>query len=136
MCPRHREAKQYQNISVWNRERFIEGHVRRQVVHTLKNPKSPKALSKKPFSSKALGETWLVVANFLVSEVRSCSGNDVPVNLQLVMLSSVLTRKGMVPRHNLPLEVPVPVPVPARRRQVSAGSSLRASPQTLPSCHC
>ena len=31
---------------------------------------------------------------------------------------------------------PSKVPVPARRRQVSAGGSLRASPQTLPSCHC
>ena len=25
MCPRHSEVKQYQNIVVWNRERFIAG---------------------------------------------------------------------------------------------------------------
>ena len=45
-CPTHREAKQYQNIRVWNKERFTKGHARRWVVHTLKTPNSLKAFSK------------------------------------------------------------------------------------------
>ena len=45
-CPTHREAKQYQNMRVWNRERFTEGHARRWVVHTLKIPNSLKTFIK------------------------------------------------------------------------------------------
>ena len=43
--PMHSEVKQYQNVRVWSRDRFIEGHESRQVARALKTPNSPKALS-------------------------------------------------------------------------------------------
>ena len=42
---------------------------------------------------------FLAVRSF-VPEVRSWSGNDVPVNCYQTMLFSVLTRKGKVPGHS------------------------------------
>ena len=57
-----------------------------------------------------------------VLEVRSWSGNDGPVNLYQTNVISVLTKKGQVPRQLTPSKVPVR----AKRRQNSAGSSLRA----------
>lgn len=38
-----------QNIKIWKRERFIEGHARRRVAHALKTPNSLKGFSKAPF---------------------------------------------------------------------------------------
>ena len=46
VCQTHSEAKQYQNIGVWNRERFIAGPCKETVAHALKSPNSPKAFSK------------------------------------------------------------------------------------------
>ena len=43
------EAKQYQTVRVWNRERFIEGHARRWLAHALKTPNSLKTFSKALF---------------------------------------------------------------------------------------
>ena len=44
--PHDGEVKQYQNVGVWSRDRFIEGHESKQVAHVLKTPSSPKAFSK------------------------------------------------------------------------------------------
>ena len=49
VCPTQSEAKQYQSVRVWSRERFIEGHARRQVTHALKTSNSLKALGKALF---------------------------------------------------------------------------------------
>ena len=67
MCPMHTEAKQYQNIKVWSRKRFIEGHARRQVAPALK-PLNSQKLSAKPYFRKGEGGMCLAVANFLVSD--------------------------------------------------------------------
>ena len=67
MCLMHIEAKQYQNIRVWSRERFIEGQARRQVAPALKPPNSQK-FSAKPCFRKGEGGMCLVVTNFLVSD--------------------------------------------------------------------
>ena len=101
MCPLHTEAKQYQNIRVWSRERFIEGHARRQVAPALKPPNSQK-LSAKPYFRKGEGGMCVVVANFLVSDplfLRSGHGSCKPPPKKK-MLFSVLRRKGKVPRLN------------------------------------
>ena len=63
-----------------------------------------------------------------VLEVRSLSGNNVPVNLYQTMLFSVLTRKGKVPRHNFH---PSKVSVLAKKWQISAGGSLRGPPDPV-----
>ena len=46
MCPMHSEDKQYQNVGVWSRDRFIAGPCKEMVVHAIKIPNSPKAFSK------------------------------------------------------------------------------------------
>ena len=106
-CAQGSEAKQYQSIRVWNRERFIEGHARRQEVHALKCPKSPKALSKSlvlhRFGRDLVSCYKLLGVRAFVLEVRSRSGNNVPVNLQLMNVSSVMARKGKVRMHSFPL---------------------------------
>ena len=45
----HSEAKQHQNISLEQTEKFIEGHAPRWVVSTLNYLNSPKAFSKALF---------------------------------------------------------------------------------------
>ena len=45
MCLKHNQAKQYQNVKVWSRERFIESQLKRWVAYVLKTLGSPKALS-------------------------------------------------------------------------------------------
>ena len=37
------------NVKIWRRERFIDGHARRQMARALKTPNSLKAFSKAPF---------------------------------------------------------------------------------------
>ena len=72
MCPMYSEAKQYQNMGVWNREKFIAGVCKEMVLMPLNSQISPhphpqQELSAKSFSRKGEG-VWLVVADFLVSE--------------------------------------------------------------------
>ena len=64
ICPSQSEAKQYQNVGIWSRDRFIEGHARRQVARALK----PQKLAAKPFSRKGERDAWLIVVNVLVSD--------------------------------------------------------------------
>ena len=135
-CDQGSEAKQYQSIRVWNRERFIEGHARRQEVHDLKCPKSGKALSKTlalhRFGRDLVSCYKLLGVRAFVLEVRSCSGNNVPVNLQLMNVILCPDKKGEGPDAQLS---------PQRfwswlkggRAQLVASS--RPGPQTLPSCH-
>ena len=63
----HSEANHYQNIRVWSREGFIEGHARRRWLVPLK-PQTPWKLSAKPFSRKGEGGAQWIVAHFLVSD--------------------------------------------------------------------
>ena len=49
VCPMHSEAKQHQNVSVWSRDKFIEGPARRWVAHALKTANFWKAVSKTLF---------------------------------------------------------------------------------------
>lgn len=37
------------NVKIWRRERFIDGHARRQMARALKTPNSLKGFSKAPF---------------------------------------------------------------------------------------
>ena len=79
MYQMHSEAKQYQNLKVWNRERFITQPSKEMGGPCLKNPKlktnkqtkkkpqAPQKLSAKPFYRKGKGGAWLVAANFLMS---------------------------------------------------------------------
>ena len=131
MCPLHTEAKQYQNIRVWSRERFIEGHARRQVAPALKPPNSQK-LSAKPYFRKGEGGMCVVVANFLVSDplfLRSGHGScKPPPKKKNVILCS--EKKGQGPKAQLS---PCEVQVLAKGKQVSVGSSLSArSPAPCP----
>ena len=51
------------------------------MAHALKTP-TPRELSAKPFYRKGEGGTWLVVADFLVSDPLFLrSGHHVPINL-------------------------------------------------------
>ena len=68
MCLTHSEVKQYQNVRVWSRERFIAGLCKDMVGSCLKKPRTPRKLSAKPFYREGEGGMWLVVANFLVSD--------------------------------------------------------------------
>ena len=83
---------------------------------------------KKKKKTKGEGGTWLTVANFLVVrsfalEVRSWSGNDVPVNLYQTNVILCPDKKGQGSKVQLS---PSKAPVLANRRQSSAASSLRA----------
>ena len=55
VCLTHREAKRYQNIGVWSREKFIAGPCKEMRGLCLKNPKFPQKLSAKPFYRKREG---------------------------------------------------------------------------------
>ena len=73
---------------------------------------------------------WLVVANFkllgvrsFVLEVRSWSGNNVPVNFCQTNVFLCPDKKGQGPKAQLSA---TKVPVLAKRRQISVGSSLGA----------
>ena len=60
---------------------LLQGPARRWVAHALKTP-TPRELSAKPFYRKGEGGTWLVVADFLVSDPLFLrSGHHVPINL-------------------------------------------------------
>ena len=68
-----------------------------------------------------------------VLEVRSWSGNDVPVNLCPKNVILCPEKKGQSPKAQL---LPSKVPVLAKRRQISVGSYFRARfphPSQLPS---
>ena len=67
MCPAHCKAKQYQNLRVWNRERFIAQPSKEMGGPCLKNPKLPKSSQQSPFIGKVKGGAWLVAADFLMS---------------------------------------------------------------------
>ena len=62
------EAKQYQNVRVWNRKRFVVGPCEEMSGSYLKKPQTLTKTSAKPFSRKCKGGVWLIVANFLVSD--------------------------------------------------------------------
>ena len=70
MCPTYSEAKQCWNVWAWSRQRFIAGPLQSKKTgdSRLKNPWTPWKLSGKPFYRKGEVGTWLVVANFLVSD--------------------------------------------------------------------
>ena len=48
----HSEAKQHQNVSLEQTERFIESHATRRVASTLKYLKLPKSFQQSPFGGK------------------------------------------------------------------------------------
>ena len=52
VCPTHSEAKQYPNVGVWNRERFIAGPCKEMGGSCLKNPKLPESFQQRPFIGK------------------------------------------------------------------------------------
>ena len=66
-----------------------------------------------------------------VLEVRSWSGNDVPVNLHQVNIIPCSDKNRQGPKAQLSL---FKVEVLAERRRILAGSSLGPHTQTLPSC--
>ena len=70
----------------------------------------------------------LLSVRAFVLEVRSWSGNDVPVNLYQTNVIPCSDKKGQGPKTKLS---PSEVQGPAKRKQISAGGSLRArSPDT------
>ena len=92
----------------------------------LKNPQIPESCQQSPFLRKV--RKGLVVANFLVlgpllKGLGSWSGKDVPINLYQTNAILPADKKGWGPKIQLS---PSEVLVLARRRQISAGSSLRA----------
>ena len=98
------------------------------MAHALRSTKLLKTFSKDLLKAKGKGGTWLTVANFLVVrsfalEVRSWSGNDVPINLYQINVILCPDKKGQGSKVQLS---PSKVPVLAKRRQSSAASSLRA----------
>ena len=104
MCLKHSQAKQYQNVQVWSRERFIESQPKRWVAHVLKNVRLPKSSQQCPFlgmvregCGELLQTSWF---QSLCSSVRSWSGYHVPVNLYQTGVILYLIRKSQVPRHN------------------------------------
>ena len=62
----HSEAKQYQNIRVWNREMFIKGPCKETGGSCHRNPRLPENSQQSPCLEKVREGVWLVVANFLV----------------------------------------------------------------------
>ncbi|XP_059763552.1 5'(3')-deoxyribonucleotidase, mitochondrial isoform X8 [Balaenoptera ricei] len=52
VCPMHSEAKRYQNVRVWNRERSAAGPCKEMDGSCLKNPKLPKSFQQSPFLGK------------------------------------------------------------------------------------
>lgn len=69
LCLMHNEAKQYQDVGVWSRERFTVGPNKENrwlVSHKASN--SWKDFSKPFFLRPSEGGVWLVVTNFLVLE--------------------------------------------------------------------
>ena len=134
MCLKHSQAKQYQNVQVWSRERFIESQPKRWVAHVLKNVRLPKSSQQCPFlgmvregCGELLQTSWF---QSLCSSVRSWSGNHVPINLYQLSVFLHMIRK--FPRLNQTLRGPSS----AERRQSSVGSSFRVgSPEILSSCH-
>ena len=88
--------------------------------------------SLKAFSKALLQERWgrgmvscskLLGVRFFVLEVRSWSGNNVPVNFCQTNVILCPDKKGQGPKAQLS---PTKVPVLAKRRQISVGSSLGA----------
>ena len=67
VCLLHSEAKQYQSIGIWSRERFTAGLQKELGGSCLKIPKLPQSFQQSPFLGK-VREAWLVVANILVSD--------------------------------------------------------------------
>ena len=54
MCPMFSEAKQYQNIRVWSRERFISWRCKKMDGSCLKNPKLPQSFQESLFIGKGM----------------------------------------------------------------------------------
>ena len=83
MCMTHGEAKQYQNVRVCSREKFIEGPAMLWVGHALKIPNSLKGFSKAFFearwSGRAVGSVWEQFSDWLIGYRAS----DVTVNIIL-----------------------------------------------------
>ena len=50
--PTHSEAKQYQNVGVCSRERFIAGPCKETGGSCLKNPELPESFQQSPFVGK------------------------------------------------------------------------------------
>lgn len=56
MCPMHSKVKQYWNVGVRNRERFIAGPCKEIGDSWLKNPTLPENFQQSPFPGKAVVE--------------------------------------------------------------------------------
>ena len=74
----HNEAKQYQNVGVWSRERFTVGpNKEHRWVVSHKASNSWKVSSKPSFLRPTEGGAWLVVTNFLVSESTAFAASHI-----------------------------------------------------------
>ena len=97
------------------------------MAHALKSPNSPKAFSKDLFIGEVreglVSCCKLLGVRSFVLEVRSWSGNNVPVNLHQTNVILCSDKKGQGPKAQLS---PSKVQVLAKRRQISVGGSLRA----------
>ena len=84
----------------------------------------PQSFQQSPFSSKDVVSCYkLLDVRSFVLEVRSWSGNDVPVNLYQTNVIPCSDKKGQGPKTKLS---PSEVQGPAKRKQTSVGGSLRA----------
>ena len=52
MCLTNSEAKQYQNVMVWNREILLQDHASRWATQALTTPKFPDSFQQSPFLGK------------------------------------------------------------------------------------
>ena len=114
--PQHKNDKSLEQRKVYCR---LCREMRGSCLRSLKTPQ-------KPFSRKGEGGAGLIVANFLVSGtlfLRSGHGQEVPVILQQKNIIPCSDKKGQDPKAQLSASN---IQVLNKRRQISAGSSLRA----------
>ena len=52
VCPTHNEAKRYQNVRVWSRERFTAGPCKETGGPCFRNPELPERFQQSPFIGK------------------------------------------------------------------------------------
>ena len=116
----------YTKMLVWNRERFTARPCKKMDGSYLETPKFPENLQQSPFLGKVrerhgelLQTSW---RRSYVLEVRSWSGNDVPINLHQTNVIFCSNKKGPGLKARLSSSE---VPILAERRQISAGSSLK-----------
>ena len=63
LCPTHNEAKQYQDIGVWRREKFVAGPCKKTGGLNREfglNPKLPESCQQSPFIRKVRDGVWLL----------------------------------------------------------------------------